>query len=281
MIDMRGTLTIARLTWLEARRRKIALAAVLCGLVFLAIVATVAFFAHRSVAQGVVANLVQQRIMFQMLLQVGLYVVNFLVVACAILLSVDTLSGEISSGVIQTLASKPIDRSAIVLGKALTYCLMTGAYLALMAGGVVLSVWAAAGIVVPHVPSALLLMWLGATAMLAVTILGGTRLTTIANGIVAFALYGIAFIGGWVEQIATVMRNDAVRYVGTAISLASPADAMYRRAAHELQPFSALGIQLTPFTPLSVPSVAMIVWALAFVLATLLLAIRTFRHRPL
>jgi hypothetical protein len=132
------------------------------------------------------------------------------------------------------------------------------------------------------VPSALLLMWLGATAMLALTILGGTRLTTIANGIVAFALYGIAFIGGWVEQIATVVRNDAVRYVGTTISLVSPADSMYRRAAHELQPSGALGIQqLTPFTPLSVPSVAMIVWALAFVVVTLLLAIRTFRHRPL
>ncbi len=277
---MRGTLTIARLTWLEARRRKIALAAVTCGLVFLAVYATAAFFAHRSVAQGAV-NLVQQRIMFQMLLQVGLYVVNFLVIACAVLLSVDTLSGEMSSGVIQTLASKPIDRAAIVLGKWLTYWLMTGAYLLLMAGGVVLSVWAAAGIVAPNLPSALLLMWLGATVMLTVTILGGTRLTTIANGIVAFALYGIAFIGGWLEQIATVLRNDAVRYFGTTISLVSPADAMYRRAAHELQPTALLGIQLTPFTPLSVPSVAMIVWAIAFVLVTLLLAIRTLRHRPL
>lgn len=277
---MRGTLTIARLTWLEARRRKIALAAVVCGLAFLAVFATAAFFAHRSVAQGVVDR-VGQRIMFQMLFQAGLYVVNFLVVACAVLLSVDTLSGEMSSGVIQTLASKPIDRAAIVLGKWLTYWLMTGAYLLLMAGGVMVSVWAAAGIVAPNAPSALLLMWLGATVMLAVTILGGTALTTIANGIVAFALYGVAFIGGWVEQIATVLRNDAVRYIGTTISLVSPADAMYRRAAHELQPSGALGVQLTPFTPLSVPSVAMIVWALAFVLVTLLLAIRTFRHRPL
>jgi Cu-processing system permease protein len=277
---MRGTLTIARLTWLEARRRKIALAAVVCGLVFLAVFATAAFFAHRSVAQGMVDR-VGQRIMFQMLLQVGLYVVNFLVVACAVLLSVDTLSGEMSSGVIQTLASKPIDRAAILLGKWLTYWWMTGAYLLLMAGGVMLSVWLAADIVAPHVVSALLLMWLGATVMLALTILGGTRLTTIANGIVAFAFYGIAFIGGWVEQIATVLRNDAVRYVGTTISLLSPADAMYRRAAHELQPSGELGVQLTPFTPVSVPSVAMIAWTLAFVLVTLLLAIRTFQHRPL
>jgi ABC-type transport system involved in multi-copper enzyme maturation permease subunit len=277
---MRGTLTIGRLTWLEARRRRIALAAVICGLVFLAVYATAAYFARRSVAQGAV-NIVEQRIMFQMLFQAGLYVVNFLGVACAVLLPVDTLSGEISSGVVQTLASKPIDRAAIVLGKALTYWLMTGAYLLLMTGGVVLGVSAAAGTVPPHLPGAFALMWLGATAMLAITILGGTQLTTIANGIVAFALYGIAFIGGWIEQIATLLGNDAVRYVGTTISLLSPADAMYRRAAHELRPPGALSAQLTPFTPVSVPSAAMIVWTLAFVLVMLLLAIRTFRHRPL
>jgi hypothetical protein len=131
-------------------------------------------------------------------------------------------------------------------------------------------------------PAAFLLMWLGATVMIAITILGGTRLTTIANGIVAFALFGIAFIGGWVEQIATVLRNDAVRYVGTAISLVSPADSMYRRAVHELQPSGGgLTVQLSPFTPVSVPSIAMIVWAVAFVVLTMLIAIRTFRHRPL
>jgi hypothetical protein len=72
-----------------------------------------------------------------------------------------------------------------------------------------------------------------------------------------------------------------VRHIGTTISLASPADAMYRRAAYELQPSGALGIQLTPFTPVSVPSTAMIVWTLAFVLVTLLLAVRTFRRQPL
>jgi Cu-processing system permease protein len=279
---MRGTLTIARLTWLEARRRKIALAAAICGLAFLAIYAATAYFAQHSVAaQGSAVNFVQQRIMFQMLLQAGLYVVNFLVIACAVLLSVDTLSGEISTGVIQTLASKPIDRAAIVLGKWLTYWCMTGGYLLLMAGGVVVSVWLA-GDMVPHslVPS-FLLLWLGATVMLSITMLGGVRLTTIANGIVAFAFYGIAFIGGWVEQIAAVVRNDPARRVGTLISLLSPADSMWRLAAHEMQPSGALGVQLTPFTPFSVPSGAMVAWALGFVALTLLIAIRAFRHRAL
>jgi Cu-processing system permease protein len=278
---MRGTFTIARLTWLEARRRKIALAAVICGLAFLAIYATVAYFAQHAVEIQGPVNFVQQRIMFQMLLQAGLYVVNFLVIACAVLLAVDTLSGEISSGVIQTLASKPIDRAAIVLGKWLTYWCMTGGYLLLMAGGVMLSVWLASGIVPRSLLPAFLLLWLGATVMLGITMLGGVRLTTIANGIVAFAFYGIAFIGGWVEQISAAIGNDAARRVGTVISLLSPSDSMWRLAVHEMQPTGALGVQLTPFTPFAVPSGAMVAWALGFVVLTLVLAIRTFRHRAL
>lgn len=278
---MRGTLTIARLTWIEARRRRVALAAVVCGLAFLAVYASAVFLAQRDVVVNGGANFVQQRMMFQMLLQAGLYVANFLTIACAVLLSVDTLSGEIASGVIQTLASKPIDRAAIVLGKCLTYWLMTGAYLLLLGGGVVLCVHVAGGVAVAHLPAAFMLLWLGATAMLAVTIAGGTRLTTVANGIVAFALYGIAFIGGWIEQIASVLRNDGVRHIGTAISLVSPADAMWRRAAHELTPAGALGAQLTPFNPVSVPSALMVAWTSAFVVVTLAVAIRTFRRRPL
>jgi Cu-processing system permease protein len=124
-------------------------------------------------------------------------------------------------------------------------------------------------------------VWLGATVMLGITLLGGARLTTIANGIVAFAFYGVAFIGGWIEQISTALGNDGARRVGTLISLVSPADSMWRLAAHELQPSGALGVQLTPFAPFAVPSSAMVVWTVAFAVATLLLAIRTFRHRPL
>lgn len=277
---MRGTLTIARLTWIEARRRRIALAAFVCGLAFLAVYATAAYFAARSSARGEV-NLVEGRIMFAMLLQAGVFAVNFLVIACAVLLPVDTLAGEISSGVIQTLASKPVTRVAIVLGKCLTYWLMTGAYLLLMAGGVVLCVWLASGVVPAHLPGAFLLLWLGATTMLAATFLGGAQLTTIANGMAVFALFGVGFIGGWMEQIATVLHNDAVRRVGTVISLVSPADSMWRRAIYELQPTASVGVQLTPFTPVSVPSFAMVVWALAFAVVALLLALRVFQHRAL
>jgi Cu-processing system permease protein len=277
---MRGTLLIARLTWLETRRRRIALAALVCGLLFLAVFASAMYFGFgRAVQQG--GEAMEMRIAATVLTVAGLYVVNFLVTAVAILLPIDSLSGEIGSGVIQTLASKPVDRAAIVVGKWLAYLAMTAVYLALLAGGVLLSMRLFADYTAPAVFAPMGLMLLGATVMLSITIAGGVRLSTITNGIVAFGFYGVAFIAGWMEQILSLFGNSTARHVGTVVSLLSPADAMWRRAAYELQPATAVIFQAGPFGVASVPSAAMVVWAAAFVVAVVAFAAWQFRRRPL
>ena len=282
---MQGTLLIARLTWLETRRRRIALAALICGLLFLAVFATSMYFGFRLAARGGPAqgpvDVVGMRVAATVLTVAGLYVVNFLVTAVAILLPIDSLSGEISSGVIQTLASKPVDRAAIVVGKWLAYLAMTAAYLLLLGGGVILTMRLFADYVAPAVWVPMGLMLLGAAAMLSITIAGGVRLSTITNGIVAFGFYGVAFIAGWMEQIFSLFGNTTARHVGTVVSLLSPADSMWRRAAYELQPVTTVIFQAGPFGVTSVPSAAMIVWAVLFVVGVLAFAAWQFRRRPL
>jgi len=277
---MQGTLLIARLTWLETRRRKIALAALVCGLLFLAVFASATYFGFRR-AQFEGGSAIEMRIAATILTVAGLYVVNFLVTAVAILLPIDSLSGEISSGVIQTLASKPVDRAAIVVGKWLAYFAMTAAYLALLGGGVILSMRWFADYVAPSVLVPMGLMLLGAAAMLSITIAGGVRLSTITNGIVAFGFYGVAFIAGWMEQILSMFGNSAARHVGTVVSLLSPADSMWRRAAYEMQPLATVALQNGPFGVVSVPSAVMIVWTLLFVVGVLAFGAWLFRRRPL
>jgi len=203
------------------------------------------------------------------------------VTAVAILLPIDSLSGEISSGVIQTLASKPVDRAAIVVGKWLAYLAMTAGYLALLGGGVVLSMRWFADYAAPAVLLPMGLMLLSAAVMLSITIAGGVRFATITNGIVAFGFYGVAFIAGWMEQILSLFQNSTARYVGTIVSLLSPADAMWRRAAYEMQPLATVVFQNGPFGVVSVPSAAMVVWAAAFVIIVLAFAVWLFRRRPL
>jgi Cu-processing system permease protein len=278
---MHGALHIARLTWVEARRRRIVLAALVCGLLFLGVYGTAVFFAHRSAIGRPAPMLIMQQVQLHMLTAVGLYAVNLLVVALAVMLPVDTLSGEIASGVMQTLASKPVRRSEIVLGKWLVYLLMLAGYIIVMAGGVALIMRVITGFAQPHLIDALALMLLEAAVMLSICIAGGVRFSTVTNGIVAFAFYGVAFVGGWIEQIGTFVGSETARYLGTAISLVSPADALWRLAVYRLQPPLIQGLQLTPFSPASAPNAMMVLWAAGFIVVVLAYALRKFNSRAL
>jgi len=279
---MSSTITIARITWLEARRRKIVLAALLGGIAFVLVFGIAVHYIFDRIPSDAPIDALQMQFGLQMMTLAGLYVVNFLAIAVAILLPVDTLSGEIASGVMQTLASKPIRRHEIVIGKWLAYASMLALYLTLMVAGITLVMWLEADYLQAGLGVAVPIMFLGALTMATVTIAGGVKLTTITNGMVAFALYGIAFIGGWVEQIGTATGSDAARRIGTAISLVSPSDAMWRRAAYDLQPPVMRELQfMSPFGSASLPSNAMIVWTVGFVLATLALAVVLFRRRAL
>jgi Cu-processing system permease protein len=275
---MQAILSIAHLTWIEARRRRIVLAALLCGLAFLLVFAAAVYFIPPN--PGAAGSLLN-RIQLQSMSLLGLYAVNFLVAAFAVMLPVDTLSGEISSGVMQTLAAKPVRRIDILLGKWLVYWLMLAGYILLMSLGVAGIMWFLRGFAQTNLAAALGLMQLEASVLLAITFAGGARLSTVTNGIVAFAFFSLGFIGGWIEQIGVIIGNPASRYIGTAISLVVPTDALWRLAMYVLQPPVMSRIQLGPFSSGAVPSMAMVWWAVVYALAVFGIAARWFQRRAL
>jgi ABC-type transport system involved in multi-copper enzyme maturation permease subunit len=281
MIAMRALWTLTHLTLHEAARRRVLTAALIGGLAFLTLYAIGLHFIVRESSKHMGPNLVERQIMLNVLTLAALYVVHFLTLMSAVLLPVDTLSGEIASGVIQTVASKPVRRSTVVLGKWLAYALVTSAYLLLMAAGVVL-VSRVIGHFSPRgVDRGVPLMALSALAMMTLSIAGGTRLSTVTNGILAFGLFGLAFIGGWVDQIGAMTHNQAAVNVGTIASLILPSEAMWQLASWHMQPPIMRDLQLTPFSPASVPSTAMIGWAAGYIAVVLLIGLRQFSKRPL
>lgn len=278
---MNALLTIVHMTLHEALRRKILVAALLCGLAFLALFATGMHFALADFDSGSGNTAIERRLMTNFLTLAGLYAVNFLVVMTAVLLPVDTLSGEIASGVVQTVASKPVRRSTIVLGKWIAFVLLVAGYLTLMAGGVIGVARVVGNFTLHGATTGLPLMMLEGAVLVTISIAGGTRLSTVTNGVLAFGLYGLAFIGGWVEQIGAMSSNDAARRVGIAASLLMPTEALWQLAASAMQPPVMRQLQLTPFSPASVPSAAMVWWAAGYALVVLAIAVTSFRRRPL
>lgn len=278
---MRTTLVIARLTFREAARRKILLAALALGLIFLVVYAIGFYYVNKDLSASGNAGLIERSEIRNFFMMAGLYVVNFLCVMMAVLTSVDTLSGEIASGTIHTLVAKPVQRWEIVVGKALGFCGMLTLYVLLMGGGVVAVVYLLGGYQAPNVLRGLSLMWLNVILLLNVSLLGGATLSTLANGVLVFGMYGIAFLGGWIEQVGSLVQNQTAVNIGIISSLIIPSEAIWRRAAYEMQSPLVQALGFSPFSSGSVPSLFMIAYAIVYAAIALLLAIRQFRRRDL
>jgi hypothetical protein len=96
-----------------------------------------------------------------------------------------------------------------------------------------------------------------------------------------FGLYGLAFIGGWIEQIGSLLNNPTAVKVGIVTSLMIPTEALWRRAAFEMQSPLSSALRMTPFSAVSVPSTLMILYSVLYLLTTLAIAVSTFRHRDI
>jgi ABC-2 type transport system permease protein len=297
---MTAVTAIIGLTLREASRRRLLLAAVVLGGAFLGLYA---FGMTLVLGRAPCApprrpcptpfEAAQFAIGVNMLSLAGLYVANFLSVMAAVLLPIDTLSGEIDSGIAQTLASKPIRRAEILLAKWLAHWILITGYVLLAAGGVMATAWLVTrtltggrGFIVPNSALGLALIALEATVMLTISIAGGTRLKTITNGMVAFGIFGLSFLGGWMEQIGELfvqadLARVAIRDIGTVVSLAIPTDAIWRLAASQMMPAYVRELGLTPFAPMFPPTSAMAIWGAVYAAGVLALAFRQFHSRAL
>jgi hypothetical protein len=124
-------------------------------------------------------------------------------------------------------------------------------------------------------------MWLESMLLLAVTFRAGASLSTLATGVAVFGLHVLAFLGGWVEEFGSILRNQTAINIGVIVSVIMPSEALWRKAASELQGPIIGGFARTPFSIASVPSAWMVVYAGLYLAAALLLAARRFGRRDL
>jgi Cu-processing system permease protein len=270
---------IGRLTFREAQRRRLLWLGLGLGLAFVLLFSVGFYFAYQECLAHECD--MQQAVDFflNLFLMAGLYVVNFLAVMVTVLTSVGTLSAEIDSNTIHSIAAKPIRRWQIVVGKYIGHALMLMLYVLLMSSGIIIAVRLISGYTPPNVLSGIAILLLEALVTLSITFLGGSRLSTLANGVVVFMLYGVAFVGGWIETIGTVLDSRTAMDIGVASSLIMPSEALWRYAASLMQSSSGLMVSVTPFTAISQPTPAFVIYAVIYVLAGLLGSVLIFNRR--
>lgn len=275
-----GIWVMAGVTFREAARKKMLWMALAAGGAFLILFATGLHFQARDFAAQGLNPVLRREVSFTML-TMGLYAVDLLAVLMTILTSVDTISGEIASGTIQAIATKPVPRWQLLIGKWFGFIGMLTAYIAIMVGGTNAISYVIAGVTARHVVIGFLLIWMESVVLLSVTFAFATYFSTMTSGVLVLGLHGLAFLGGWIEQFGAITKTQRAVNVGVIASLLMPSESLWRRAAFEMQSPLGNAMRISPFTVLSVPSMAMVFYAALYLAIAVMIAIRRFSQRDL
>lgn len=224
------------------------------------------------------------------LLGIGLYFSSFITALLAILSSVGSIANEIESHQIDTWLTRPISRLSFLMGKWVGLCCLLVVYAAFLFISIVLIHQTIGGSALHldfsmmQIMKALALSLLQPVILITIALLLSTRMATLNAGIVLIILYGIGFIGGFVEQIGALMHKAALVNMGILASLFFPIDTMYRKMTIYLFDTADNPLSLASqgfFGSVSAPSNTMIAYAILYALAAIIIAARTFKSRDL
>ena len=285
---MPAVLTIARLSLIEASRRKLLVALAALTVVVIAVTGF-GFSKIPSVGGSTPLNAddIQQIAAYLMILVFFMF--SFVLSLTSVFVASPAIASDIESGVILSIVPRPIRRSEIVIGRWLGLCAVVAVY---SFGATMLEmevVNLAVGYLPPHPLQAVGFMILEGMCAVSLGLLFSTRVASMTGGIVATILLLVAWFLGIIGNIGYSFGNDTVDAVGWVSRLVFPTDGLWRGALYYLQTdqLVALGklggrrASAFPFYVANPPSLAYLAWVVVWMATIVSLTIFSFKKREL
>jgi ABC-type transport system involved in multi-copper enzyme maturation permease subunit len=282
-------LTIARLTILEASRRWLLLALLVLTLV---VIGGTGYGFSRlwTISNGgqPLGEVAVHTIASQLLILIAFVFAAVLALSSTLVAS-PSISGDVESGQVLALLSRPVRRSELVLGKWLGLAVLVLLYSAGAVGlEMIVTNWVT-GYLPPHPIQLIAYIGVEGLVLLSLALLMSTRLAGMTGGIIALVMYFIAWIGGIVGGVGTALNNDVLTHIGTASKLLLPTDLLWRGAVYALEPASIVAgfrtagraLAANPFAATDPPPPAFLLWVVAWLALMVGLTIWSFRRREL
>jgi ABC-type transport system involved in multi-copper enzyme maturation permease subunit len=281
---MSPILTIASLTVREAVRRRLVAAFVLISVVLVGL-SSWGFYklSHGGFTSGEThAALPGALVLF-------MFMFSFVLALSASAIASPAISGEIDSGVLQTVVARPVRRSDVLLGKWLGLTGLLAAYTALVCGLLVAVVYWTSGYVAPNPAATATYLLAEGVVLLTLVLLLSTRLHTLAAGVIGIALFGIAWLAGVVGALGTAFNIGALHTASVFSRYLLPTDGLWHGTIYYLEPSWWIGKQLAgpaevqgdPFIATSAPAWPYLAWAGLWLLLVLALGLISFQRREL
>lgn len=282
---------IIKITYREMISKRIFTITLLMSIAFLLLFGVATWFAGEKMTDslGDASDVHMMKVFFAtQLLGMGLYFGSFITALLAILSSVGSISSDVDSHQIDTWLARAITRRTYLLGKFFGLASLLALYSLLMFLGLIgVNQWVGGGSMAVQLTAGQMISAMGYFVLLpvilvCVSLLLSSFTTTVTGGITLIILYGIGFIGGFVEQLGSLLEDASLINIGILSSLLFPTDSLFRLTTLSLfdpvdNPisFASQGV----FGTSSPPSVAMLYYSILYGLGALLLALRIFKKR--
>jgi ABC-type transport system involved in multi-copper enzyme maturation permease subunit len=215
----------------------------------------------------------------------AMFATLFLGVVLAVFLTLGVVSGDAERGLLQPLVVRPVGRATLLLSRFLGAALVSVIYV-LAVYAIAMEItrrtghWAPASKVVPGLELAG-----GVVVVIALSLLGSVVLSSTANGIAVFMLFGAGLVAGLLGTIGHALNSHTIKHASTIAAWALPFEALYqdglRLIAKDETGITGFLLQLGPFGGAYVHGWGIRVWAAAYLAIVLALALLAFRRRDL
>jgi ABC-type transport system involved in multi-copper enzyme maturation permease subunit len=215
----------------------------------------------------------------------ALFATMFLGVVLAVFLTLGAVRGDAERGLLQPLVVRPIGRSTFLVARFLGAVAVTAPYvlvvdlLAVVITGLTMHWWP------DRIATPPLEVAAAVTVVTAVALLGSVFLSSTANGIAVFMLFGAGLVAGLLGTIGHVIGSSAIKHAATVAAYLTPFEALYQDALRQLTSstsgLTGFLLQLGPFGGAYVHGWPVRLWSIAFLGLIGAAALAAFARRDL
>jgi len=209
----------------------------------------------------------------------------FLGVVLAIFLTLGTVRGDAERALLQPLVVRPIGRTTLLVARFLGAATVCVPYvLVLYFAGMLLTglegSWWPDRIVTPGLELAG-----GVLIVAALSLLGSVFLSSIANGIAIFMIFGAGLVAGLLGNIGHVLNSPGLVHAAKIAAWAIPFEALYQDALRSITEktsgLTGFLLRLGPFGGAEQGGVGLRLWAVAYIVLVGAVAAAGFARRDL
>jgi Cu-processing system permease protein len=247
-----GARVVAGYALREAVRRRVILVVLLLTVGFLALYGLGCAVTFDQVDSLAADDQLDDRVLAgSTLLGLAMFTILFLGTVLAVFLTLGAVRGDAERGLLQPLVVRPVGRTSLLLGRFVGAAAVCALYVA--------GVYAAAVVITgiagdwwpdqPIGPGVGLV--LAVVVVAAISLLGSIFLSSTANGIAVFMLFGAGLAAGLLGQIGDALAVQTLRDVAKVASWVLPFEALYQAGLHgltaETSGITGVIVKLGPF----------------------------------